>query len=205
MEIGYEVKRNIAPEELLRPFYKENKEKYRIGKAILNNGTYVARYAWKMEGLPHNEQFLWILWADTHKQIEEIVNVFKEFAEIASKQIIGIIDSEDFSQGFPLHLEVYMFSDGESTLYDKQVSWYPSDSSPVKGKIFGNIAVIVGQGRKIDFEEKDITPLICSLIACAFPEKRNKFFRYFRWQLWRLLNHLKDLGVNVEELEQIRW
>ncbi len=206
MEIEHKVKRKVAPGELLRPFYKENKEKYGIGRAILNNGTYVARYTWKMEGLPHDEQFLWILWADTHKQIKEIVNVFKDFAEIASLQPVIGINLDEFPHGLPLQLEVNMFSDGESTLYDRKTFWHPSDNSPVKAnEITAHIAVIIGQGRKIDFEEEAITPLICSLIANAFPEKRNKFFRYFRWQLWRLLNELKNSGVNIEGLEQIRW
>jgi hypothetical protein len=208
MEIAHKVKRKIDYRELFKPFEKENKEKFEIQKGTLNNGTYVARYRWKMEGLSHDEQFLWILYAETYKQIKEVVDEYVGFTEKANAAGIVEIAPEVFAKDLPA--QIYFFCDGQAWVhYLTTKVRYNADidegNPPIKGKVEGYIGVITGQGRYLDLNDAGITAMLCILLAYAFPKKRDKFFRYFRWKLWRVLNYLKDSGANVQGIEQIRW
>jgi hypothetical protein len=203
MEIEHKVKRKIDPIELWMPIERKNRDKYPIQTGTLNNGTHFARYRWRKEGLPHDEQFLWIFWAETRKQIKEVVDEHVKFTEQANMAGIVEIAADVFVKN--LLAQITFFSDGETCLKYKKVVYNPEEESPIKGIIEGYIAVVSGQGRYVDISEPGVTGIICSLIAYAFPKKRNKFFRYFRWKFYRCFEFLKNAGVNVEGLEQIKW
>jgi len=103
----------------------------------------------------------------------------------------------------PLDVEICALSDGYATFYRKKVVYNGEEDSPIKGKIIGNIAVVCGQGRKIDLDEVGVTGLLCSLLASAFPKKKNKFFKYFRWKTCKMFSMLKSLGMKVHGSETV--
>ncbi len=190
-----EISPKIGFEEFIGGCFSRSTLKYsKIGK--LKWGPYVARLCWDVEGLPFNQQVIWLLFEPRYmKRLERALKEIRQFMEEHDRRLVII---EDFDPNiFYLPLDIMMFCDGQGSANAMTIK--------VESEAEGHVAWIVGQGRGIDFEEECMIGALQAVLANFFRNKRlrkNKFMEDCIIRLEKFREAAESLDLRVSELNR---
>lgn len=171
----------------------------RAGKT--GRGTYVVRYHWLHKGLPFGSQFVWLIHSRKEKEINSVVReALDSMAEWADKTLL--VDDYD-PDHTSLALDLALFSDSRIT-HTRFALEVKEDGE----EAVGNIAVICGQGRSLDWSrEEEMMGLLHVLIAKPLASLKNRDpFIMIGWRKWiRIMGEARQMGLKIGPVKPSRF
>ncbi|MFH2111739.1 MAG: hypothetical protein ABIJ47_10835 [Candidatus Bathyarchaeota archaeon] len=157
------------------------------------DGPYMIRLSWDREGLPLNQQIIWLLYHPrSMKPVEKILDSLGNTARLAEGHHTLIID--DYNPETHWAHTILMLSDGAFT--------YNTCTMEMNDGSKGHIGWIVGQGRDLACDD-DTTGALHVIIANIIPAMKPRHRNSDPF----LLNGQKKLGKMKEVMnrEGFRW
>lgn len=195
----------ITWDELFKnSFNPKTLSQLRLGKISNTHGVdgpYIIQLEWDKEGLPFNQQIVWLFYHPTSLKI--INDLFKDIRNTAKNYDGKIVIIDNYNSEKKIIPTILMLSDG--------IFYCNSFTLTFKDGIEGHLGYISGQNRNIE-TDPGIPPLIHAIVSNILGStnelQKDKFLEYGKNKLKIIEQYIEDneldLRIKSMGIEEIR-